>query len=202
VIRAASFPAATPKSVAEYMKAVDFMRDEEGRIITGLLDAASGPGSTINARRVGNVGAGSIAEGWEPVAIRRLIEDGSPNLPRSITPGDIDSFGNKLSVRAITGGSPETIEADCLLKDGTFFDMKHSLSGDPRVTEAQVDVLTTVLLDPGQRPIQRAVFVTNAPVGQAILDRVRLANETLKRELRITEDLIHVIEDLGGFPLP
>jgi hypothetical protein len=202
VIRAASFPAATPKSVAEYMKAVDFMRDGEGRIITGLLDAAPGPGSTINARRVGNVGAGSIAEGWEPVALRRLIEEGSPNLPRSITRGDIDSFGNKLNVRAITGGSPETIEADCLLKDGTFFDMKHSLSGDPRVTEAQVDVLTTVLLDTGQRPISRAVFVTNAPVGQAILDRVRLANDTLKRELGITEDLIRVVEDLGGFPLP
>ena len=48
VIRAASFPLATPKSVAEYMKAIDFMRDGEGRIITGLLDPlpASAPRST------------------------------------------------------------------------------------------------------------------------------------------------------------
>lgn len=80
--------------------------------------------------------------------------------------------------------------------------MKHSLTGDPQVTEAQIDLLTTVLLDTAQRPIERAIFVANAPVGQPILDRVRLANDTLKRELGITEDLIHVVEDLGGFPLP
>jgi hypothetical protein len=136
------------------------------------------------------------------VAIRRLIEGGSPNLPRPFTRADIKSFGEKLRVGPITGGVPETIEADCLLHDRTFFDMKHSLTGDPHIAEGQIDVLTTVLLDVGRRPIERAVFVTNAPVGQAILDKVRLANNTLKQQLGITDDLIYVVEDLGGFPLP
>lgn len=205
VIRAASFPNATPASVAEYMKAVDWMRDpaDPSSIITGLLDPAETLlGSTINMRRVGNMGAGSIAEGWEPVAMRRLIEGGSPNLPRPITRGDIKSYGEKLPVGAITGGSPSTIEADCLLTDGTFFDMKHSLTGDPRIAADQIALLERVLADPVNRPIQRAVFVTNAPVGDTILGRVRAANDTLRLRYGITEDLIRVVEDLGGFPLP
>ncbi len=205
VIRAASFPNASPQSVAEYMKAVDWMRDpgNPSSIITGLLDQAETQlGSSVNMKRVGNLGVGSLAEGWEPVAIERLIEGGSPNLPRPFARGDISSFGQKLDVSLIPPGSPGTIEADCLLKDGTFFDMKHSMRADPKITESQIDVLTRVLSNEGQRPIKRAVFVANAPVGQPILDKVRLANNALKQELGITEDLIYVIEDLGGFPLP
>ena len=143
----------------------------------------------------------SIAEGWEPVAMRRLIEGGSPNLPRPITRGDIRSYGEKLDISPITGGSPGTIEADCLLTDGTFFDMKHSLTGDPRVAQNQVDLLETVLGDPlGRSPIRRAVFVPNAPVGQAVLDRINAANSALRARLGITEDLIRIVEDLGNFP--
>ncbi len=205
VIRAASFPTATPPQVAQYMKALDFMRDPDNAnaIITGLLDPPPGVGASINVRRVGNQGGGSIAEGWEPVAMRRLIEGGSPNLPRPITRGDIKNFGEKLDVSQIPGVSTGTIEADCLLKDGTFFDMKHtSVARDPYVTQGQIDNLTKVLAqaDPTIRPINRAVFVTNAPVGQAVLDRVREANEAIKVARGISEDLIHVVEDLGGFP--
>jgi hypothetical protein len=210
VIRAASFPAATPKSVAEYMKAVDFMRDGERRIITGLLDAAPGPPppfpqASINVRRVGNEGLGSLAEGWEPVAMRRLIEGGSPNLPRPFTRADIDSFGPKLDIRNVVNppGSPplpQSIEADCLLTDRTFFDMKHSVRGDPKVTEEQVRVVQTVLADVANRPIDRAVFVTNGPAGEAVLQRINAANAALKEALGIQEDLIRLVEDLGGFP--
>ncbi len=210
VIRAASFPAATPKSVAEYMKAVDFMRDGDGRIMTGLLDAAPGPPppfpqASINVRRVGNEGLGSLAEGWEPVAIRRLIEGGSPNLPRSITRADIDSFGRKLDIRNVANppGSaplPQSIEADCLLSDRTFFDMKHSVRSDPRVAEEQIRVIQTVLADVANRPIDRAIFVTNGPAGDAVLSRINAANAALRDALGIQEDLIRLVEDLGGFP--
>jgi len=134
--------------------------------------------------------------------MKRLIDGGSPNLPRPITRADIEAFGAKLDVSQIPGVSTGTIEADCLLKDGTFFDMKHtSTARDPYVTQTQIDNLEAVLGDPlGRSPIKRAIFVTNAPVGQSVLERVNAANQALKTKLGITEDLIRVVEDVGGFP--
>jgi hypothetical protein len=203
MLRAASFPSATPQAVAESMKAVDHMRDasQNNAVISGLLDQAETVlGSSVNVKRVGNVGAGSLAEGFEPVAIKRLIDGRSTKLPRSFTPSEIDAFGKKLSTQHLfPGGTPRSIEADCLLKDGTFIDMKHSVRDDPYITETQVENLKTVLLS-NQKPIQRAWFVTNAPVDGSILEKIRIANEELRGVLGINEDLIKVIDDIGNFP--
>ncbi len=129
----------------------------------------------------------------------------SPNLPRPITRADIDSFGRKLDIRNVVnppGNAPLTdgIEADCLLTDRTFFDMKHSVRRDPRVTEEQIRIVQTVLADVANRPIDRAIFVTNGPAGSAVLSRINAANAALRDALGIQEDLIRLIEDLGGFP--
>jgi hypothetical protein len=131
--------------------------------------------------------------------MKRLIDGGSAKLPRSITRGDIEAFGKKLSTEAIfPGGTPRSIEADCLLKDGTFLDMKHSLRDDPYITETQIENLKIVLLS-NQRPMQRAWFVTNAPVDSPILDAIRAANLELRGALGIEDDLIKVIDDVGDF---
>jgi len=186
-------PRGACERAAEYMKAVDHMRDGSNAVISGLLDQAESVlGSSVNMKRVGNLGAGSIAEGFEPVAMKRLIDGGSAKLPRSITRADIEAFGKKLDVSSVPGVSTATIEADCLLKDGTFLDMKHSRTADPFVSAQQVENLKKVLaFDP--RPIQRAWFVTNGPVDPSVLEKIRQANEFLG------EDLIKVIDDIGDF---
>jgi hypothetical protein len=136
--------------------------------------------------------------------MRRLIEGGSPSLPRPIVKGDIAAYGQKLDIRNVARPPgttlPQSIEADCLLNDRTFFDMKHSVRADPQVAQSQVDVLTVVLADVQNRPIDRAVFVTNGPAADSVRTRINNANTALRQALGIDEDLIRLVEDLGGYP--
>lgn len=150
-------------------------------------------GSGVNMKRVGNLGAGSIAEGFEPVAMKRLIDGRSATLPRAVSRDDIEAFGKKLDTSGVPGVSTGTIEADVLLKDGTFIDMKHSrMVRDPYISAQQVENLKNVLNSQPRR-IQRAWFVTNGPVDEGILQKIREANEFLG------EELIRVIDDVGDY---
>jgi hypothetical protein len=171
LVRAISIDGFSAEGTAEYLKALDKMRDADGNIITGLLDASPTDSATINIKRVGNVGAGSIAEAYEPVAAQRMINDGQ----LSVT--NIQEFGRKINVSDL-GVSRQSIEADCFLKDGTFIDMKHSALNDPFIDRGQLSAVTAALAKNDGR-ISRALYVVSSDLDNATKAAITQANANL-----------------------
>src|SRR5262249_20725420 len=127
LIKSISIDGFSAEGTAEYIRAVEGMRDTNGIIITGLVDASKTSGSSANMSRVAS---GSVAEAFEPISIRRMIDSGEMSL------GQVQEFGRKIPTADLTILRPDgtvvdraTIEADCFLKDKTFIDSKHSING-------------------------------------------------------------------------
>jgi hypothetical protein len=137
------------------------------------LDASDTTGASVNIKRVGNQGAGSIDEAYEAVAIRRIIDD--PASPLKITTDSIDEFGAKINT-ADLGVGRATIEADCLLKDGTFIDMKHSALNDPFIDRGQLNAVAAALQ---RKRIKSAVYVVSSELDAATLGKIADANAAL-----------------------
>jgi hypothetical protein len=180
LVRALSIDGFSAQGTAEYIRSLDALRDGNGNLFTGLFDAAPTSGSSSNIIRVGNQGAGSIAEAFEPVAMQRLIRDNEVGL------GKIEDFGRKIDVSAITNGTRSTIEADCFLSDGTFIDMKHSLSGSISMDLDQLSAVEAALkADPA--PISRAWYVVSADLDATSATAVDNANVRIRQVLGLAD---------------
>jgi hypothetical protein len=178
------------KAAAAYFKAVDKMRrSPDGPLITGILIAAHSPGSTRNMLRVGNKGAGSVAEAYEIVAAAQLLDDGV------LTIDDIIAFGEKLDTSGLPI-PPNTIEADLWLTNRRFMDMKFSADGNPFISETQLRNLETVLSN-ANSPIDSATFVVNRGLDTDTENLIKTINANIRTErarlgLPAGEDLIKV----------
>lgn len=165
----------TKEATAEYFLALDRMRDAAGNLRPGLLradPASQGLGATANAKRVGNRGSGSIAEAFEIVVVARMIDAGW------FAQDDIVAFGRKFDVSGILG-SPNTIEADTFLANGTFIDAKYSVTGAAQITTTQILNLEQVLSNPNS-PIRRVWFAVGDAASSDIENFISAANVRIR----------------------
>jgi hypothetical protein len=169
LVRAISIDGFSAEGTAEYLKALDKMRDAQGNIITGLLDASPTKNASVNVKRVGNTGAGSIDEAFEPVATQRMIAD------NQLAVTDIQEFGRKIDVADLNVGQ-STIEADCYLTDKTFIDMKHSAANDPFISRGQLGAVKAAVAN---NRISRALYVVSSDLDNATKAAIAQANADL-----------------------